>query len=259
MKLVKVIVLLVTMMISPVLQAACWDKKEYREIENFSELDDKLILSFKDAVSCQIIEGAKVQLGKLVYQTDAKGYVTLPMAPFLQADDLEMPMQVSKQGYTTISTVLKVAAGTVLNKRLLLSPSLAGNSMRFILQWNEQPQDLDLHLTGNGFHVSYRDLRAAGEARLDQDEQSGFGPETITLNNVQQDQQYTVTVVNYSADADIDETAKLLVYVGDRLDRVIPLAETRKTSVDVLKISDARILQLETKQDANQNAYLPGW
>ncbi|MDH5392876.1 MAG: hypothetical protein OEY11_06775 [Gammaproteobacteria bacterium] len=259
MKLIRVAVLFAIVVAAPLAQAACWDKKEYREIENFSELDDKLILSFKDAVNCEVIEAVTVQLGKLVYKTDSKGYVTLPMAPFLQADNLEMPMKVSKEGYTTIETQLKVAAGTVLNKRLLLSPSLAGNSMRFILQWSEQPQDLDLHLQGNGFHVSYRDMRAGGEATLDQDEQSGFGPETITLNNVTKDQQYKITVVNYSADADIDETAKLLVYVGNRLERVIPLPVTNKTTLDVLTISNANIQLLDTKPALNQNAYLPGW
>lgn len=240
-------------------QAACWDKREYREIEGYSELDDKLILSFKDAVNCKALEGVSVQLGRLKYTTDNKGYVSLPMAPFIQAGNLNMPMLISKNGYTTIKTELQVAAGTVLNKRLLLSPSLAGNSMRFILQWNEEPKDLDLHLEGNGFHVSYRNMRAGGEATLDQDEQSGFGPETITLKNVKTTKKYKLSVINFSADSDLDESAKVLVYVGDRLDSVIPIGKTARRNVDILEINNGAIHQLQSGINAQSAVVLPGW
>jgi len=236
-------------------QAACWDKKEYRDIENFSELEDKLILSYKDAVSCEALEGVTIQLGKLEYKTDLNGYVSLPMAPFIEAGNLDMPMKISKNGYTTIKTELKVVAGTVLNKRMLLSPSLSGNSMRFILQWSDEPKDLDLHLQGDGFHVSYRNMKAAGEARLDQDEQEGFGPETITLKNVKRNQTYKVSVVNYSGDASIDENVKVLVYIGDHLDRVIPLSKSSGKKLDVLNISNAEISQLVN----SSGSAIPGW
>ena len=240
-------------------QAACWDRKEYREIEGFSELENKLILSFKDAVNCKALESVTVQLGKLVYKTDMRGYVSLPMTPFIEAGNLDLPMLISKAGYTPIKTELKVAAGTVLNKRMLLSPSLAGNSMRFILQWNEEPKDLDLHLEGNGFHVSYRNMRAAGEATLDQDEQRGFGPETITLRNVKQSHKYKLSVVNYSADADMDETAKVLVYVGDSLDSIIPLNKTESRNVDILEISNGKINKLQVMDTNSQAELIPGW
>jgi len=245
--------------VSSLAHAACWDKREYRDIENFSELDDKLILSYKDAVSCKALEGVKVQLGKLKYTTDLNGYVSLPMAPFIQAGNLDMPMMISKNGYTTVKTELKVVAGTVLNKRMLLSPSLSGNSMRFILQWNDEPKDLDLHLQGNDFHVSYRHMRAAGEATLDQDEQGGFGPETITLKNVRNNQRYIVSVVNYSGDAAFDESAKVLVYIGDHLDSVIPLTESSQRKIDVLEITNAEIKKLIKSPGATSAAVIPGW
>ncbi|MDH5424240.1 MAG: hypothetical protein OEY29_04490 [Gammaproteobacteria bacterium] len=259
MKLVKFSLLCLLMAMSTLVNAACWEKREYREIENFSELDNKLILSFKDAVNCNAIGNATVKLGKLLYETDSNGYVTLPMTAFIEAGNIELPMVISKSGYTTINTRLIVAAGTVLNRRMLLSPSLAGSSMRFILQWSEAPKDLDLHLEGNGFHVSYRNLRAAGEAILDQDTQSGFGPETITLNNVKQHQHYKLSVVNYSGGGNIDETAKVLVYVGDQLNSIIPLNATASRSVDVLEISSGKINKLQSVNTENQSELIPGW
>lgn len=242
-----------------VVQAACWERKEYREIEGFSEMENKLILSFKDAVSCDALENVTVKLGELVFTTDTRGYVTLSMAPFMDGGNFNIPMSVSKQGYATIKTKLKVAAGTVLNKRMLLSPSLAGNSMRFILQWNAEPNDLDLHLEGNGFHVSYRHMRAGGAATLDQDEQQGFGPETITLNNVKQGQYYKLSVVNYSAEADMDEAAKVLVYVGDKLERIIPLIKTESRNVGVLEINNGHINPLQKIVTTRQTELIPGW
>jgi len=245
--------------VSTLAQAACWDKKEYRDIENFSELDDKLILSYKDAVSCKALDDVKVQLGKLTYKTDLNGYVSLPMAPFIEAGNLDMPMMISKAGYTSVKTELKVVAGTVLNKRMLLSPSLSGNSMRFILQWNDEPKDLDLHLQGSDFHVSYRHMRAAGEAKLDQDEQDGYGPETITLKNVKNNQHYKVSVVNYSGEVAFDENAKVLVYVGDHLDSIIPLYGSSQRKVDVLEISNAEINKLIKAPTAASANVIPGW
>lgn len=259
MKSVVLISLCLMSVFGSIAQAACWERKEYREIEGFSELDNKLILSFKDAVDCKPLESVSVTLGKLSYITDARGYVSLPMDAFMETANLNIPMSISKLGYASIKTKLKLAAGTVLNKRMLLSPTLAGNSMRFILQWNEEPADLDLHLEGQGFHVSYRNMKAGGEATLDQDEQKGFGPETITLNNVKQNQYYKLSVVNYSADAEMDETAKVLVYIGNRLDRIIPLNETENRNVGILAISGGEINQLQTITPSTQAELIPGW
>lgn len=257
-KIASIVVTLALAMSFTTVNAACWSKREYRDIENFSELDGKLILSFKDAVSCEALDGVSVKLGRLEYKTDLNGYLELPMTPFIEAENLDMPMLIKKPGYTSIKTELKVVAGTILNKRLLLSPSLAGNSMRFILQWSDEPSDLDLHLEGEGFHVSYRNMKSAGQAKLDQDEQAGFGPETITLREVQQHQRYKVSVVNYSGDGRINESAKVLVYAGDRLERVIPLNETNERKVSVLEVSQAEIHSLQ-KPVTDQKSLIPGW
>lgn len=239
-------------------QASCWSKKEFREIENFSELDDKLILSYKDAVTCKPVAGAKVQLGRLAYETDSRGYVTLPMDSFLQAGNLDMPMQVVHPAYATIDTELKIAAGTVLNRRLLLSPKLEGNSMRFILQWNDEPADLDLHLKSDDFHVSYRHMKQGGQATLDQDAQHGFGPETITLKNIRGDKSYLLSVVNYSGERALDDFVKVLVYSGDKLSAVIPVGSSSADRVDVLEINQAKV-KLLVSSPSSAVSVLPGW
>ncbi len=61
-------------------------------------------------------------------------------------------------------------------------------SIRIILDWDKSPNDLDAHLVKDGdYHISYRNKRVAddGAAQLDRDDMNGYGPETITINNVE--------------------------------------------------------------------------
>ena len=136
------------------LSHACWDLKERSNIEGFAELDDVLIISLKDAVSCKPLENVSVMLGELEYKTDSQGYIKLPMQPFASQMEASMSLKASKTGYITLSTDLLVEAGTVLNRRLVLSPVLPPGKTRFVLQWADEPQDLDLHLKGPDFHIS---------------------------------------------------------------------------------------------------------
>lgn len=75
-----------------------------------------------------------------------------------------------------------------------MSPALAPVSMRIVLTWGENPVDLDAHLKtpvidGTPHHIFF--LAALGyrrgstdvspNARLDLDDRTGFGPETVTI------------------------------------------------------------------------------
>lgn len=269
MRLSQIILLSSLFGFSSLLQAACWERAEYRKIEGYAELDNKLILSYKDAVSCEPVDGASVQLGKLVYRTDARGYVKLPMTPFVEANDLEMPLKISKEGYVTVHTDLIVAAGTVLNRRMLLSPTLSGQGMRFILQWNDEPRDLDLHLEGDGYHISYRDMKSSSQARLDQDETDGYGPETITISSVNGSANYKLWVNNYSAESGFTGNEKVLVYAGSKLLHVIPIKPTNSKRVDILEIHNSSLSRIEQKNvisaavgksnSALSRRVFPGW
>ena len=72
-----------------------------------------------------------------------------------------------------------------------------------VLRWGASPSDLDAHLTGPDstgaaarFHVFYGNL-AYGQMTLDQDDQSSYGPETITFYPTT-DGVYRYTVHNYT-------------------------------------------------------------
>lgn len=77
-------------------------------------------------------------------------------------------------------------------------------SARIVLEWNAQPQDLDSYLWGNtdkgdDLYVNFRKRTCEGRdgllAELDVDDTNGYGPETITLNDL--NGVYTYSVVDY--------------------------------------------------------------
>ena len=71
-------------------------------------------------------------------------------------------MEISKDGFTTKHVEINIAANQTLTKNETIMPvSQVINDFRVVLTWDEQPRDLDSHLTGpqtdgNGrFHIYY--------------------------------------------------------------------------------------------------------
>ena len=227
---------LVLLLFFPVSSMACWTAKERSEIDGFAELDDILILSFKDAIDCKPVSNAQVMIGDTQYEADARGYLKLPMEPFSSRMDAKAAIKISKQGYITLATDLIVEAGTVLNRKMVLSPALPPGKVRFVLSWNSEPEDLDLHLKGPGFHISYRNMKnAPNKANLDQDEREGYGPETITLDRIT-NASYGLWVDNFSDDESFQGSEQVFVYSGDRLIKKIQLPRTSQRAVKILEI-----------------------
>jgi len=228
-------------LMSPLL-FACWGPQERAEIEGFSEMEGKLILSFKDAVNCEPIKGATVVLGVDRFETNHLGYIELSMAPFENTMDKHILLSVEKSDYIHLKTDLIVSAGTVINKRFALSHALPPEKVRFVLQWDELPKDLDLHLKSSGFHVSFRDKKyIPNQAKLDRDEMSGFGPETITLDKVLVGEEYNLWVDNYSGAPSFQGKARVDVYSGNQLFRSIQLASSSHKAMHVLTVKNGGI------------------
>lgn len=110
----------------------------------------------------------------------------------LKADEYEVT--ISAQGYVEETFEFKVEEGcNYSGEQFTISPELATGSARIVLEWGAQPEDLDSYLSGttddgNDVFVSFfhRQCSSGGEtiAELDVDDTTGYGPETITLNNL---------------------------------------------------------------------------
>jgi len=216
----------------------CWNDEEISEL-SFARMDGIIAFSFRDAVSCQPISGAHLQLLGLSFYTDEKGYVRIP-ANKLKTNVFDAStMKVTKDGYCSFSYDVRV--NFLIQQTFLLSKVLPIGKARFILQWNKEPRDLDLHLLGRDFHISYRDMKkAAQKANLDRDDTDGYGPETITLDKILDHEPYDVYVHNYSGEKSITN-AIISVYKDNQLDKILSLPTINKRTVKVLEIRNRKI------------------
>lgn len=213
--------------------AGCWTSAEKAMYAN-DELDNVVTLSFRNALNCQPVAGATVLIGDQEVKTDAHGLIRFPAPEGV--DDATIPIKVSAPGYQTGRGYLPIAFNLPLQNKFLLSPKLTTDKARFVLTWGEKPKDLDLHLMGPGFHVSYQDMRnVPNEARLDRDAMNGFGPETISANRVRSDASYAVWVHNYTGSTPIDRSAQVQFYLSDGTAEAVVLPAT---SARWIKVAD---------------------
>ena len=98
-------------------------------------------------------------------------------------------LEASRAGFVSVEQTVTVTSGEPVNVGVLaLAPITTGQQVTIVLTWDSTPRDLDAHLTGPAsegrFHVFFGNTGSCEEppfAALDVDDQSGFGPETITI------------------------------------------------------------------------------
>jgi len=203
----KALTLLVTLLLastlfvlSPVEVFAQIDRSKIanKSVDAETELGGKLTLHFMDALSGDPIEGANVIIANSVeYTTDFMGRV------FFESNEMDALLTVAftHPDYIESKFEIQVSAGTIFFNRFSVSPAMKVGNIRIILDWDKTPDDLDAHLVKDSdYHISYRNKRVAddGAAQLDRDDMNGYGPETITINNVDQTAKYKYYIHDYS-------------------------------------------------------------
>ena len=222
----------------------CWDIQEISSFA-FKELDGATVLSFKDAVRCMPLSEVTVEIKNQTFTTDSNGYIVFPNKNIASIMDGSLQMTAKKNGYCTLTKDIRVMVGRIKDKRYLMTKRLPIGKARFVLQWGDKPRDLDLHLVGEDFHISYRNMKVAVQkARLDRDDVSSYGPETITLENIISSKKYDVYVHNYSGESSINDLAQVSVYKNGKLDNIVILPQTKKPYVKILEIRNHEVKYL---------------
>ncbi len=170
-------------------------------------------------------------------------------------------LQLEKDGYIT-GYVEIVSAPNVFKQNGSISSKLTSNEYRIVLEWGSAPRDLDSHLVGNGegssFHVYYgQKICYIGDdvvAKLDIDDTSGYGPETVTVTVKVDDSmtyQYYVHDFsnrnNYSSSALSFSLAKVTLYSGNKQLKVysVPIDEVG-TRWNVFNIVNGKVIDVNT-------------
>ncbi len=119
-------------------------------------------------------------------------------------------VEVTAEGYNKEFINLFVPNGKDKVEQVFsISPTLAANEIRFVLEWGETPHDLDSHLRGRlpdgtnmAVNFNHPSFSSGGEiiADLDIDDTSSFGPETITLYKTNGKFEYRVHRFSHDGD-----------------------------------------------------------
>jgi len=198
-------------------------------------LDDEMdsenfTIRFYNALDGQPIKGGTVSIGNIgEFTTDMEGKVKFP-----RMDDQILLMTFTADGFIITDIKTEILAGTIFYNRISISPEMALENVRIILDWGRNPDDLDVHLTKDKkYHISYRNMKATddGEARLDRDDTDSWGPETITIRETETDAHYEFWVHDFSNRT--DENSKKLskskavvkIYANNKLQYQIKVPE----------------------------------
>lgn len=182
---------------------------------------------------------------------------------------------VKKEGFISSSMgILSIGGQIRVQPTLSLSPEgLALDDIRIVLNWGVSPADLDSHLIGTTdntmneyFHVYYGNKNYSGNeqfAFLDRDDRSSYGPETITLTNLDSEGHYVYSIHDYTNQGNTQNNALRLseamvnVYSESNLLATFPVPESEVGNVwKVFEIVNGQIVPLnEVTNISNYHAY----
>jgi hypothetical protein len=161
------------------------------------EEEGKLILRFYNAETGETVDGAAVKIeGIGSYTSDLAGKVA-----FNTVDDGTYYFLFEKSGFITTKYRFEIIAGTIFFNRFSVSPLIQLGDTRIVVDWSANPRDLDAHLVKEGaYHISYRNMIKSddGTVVLDRDDTDGYGPETITINNLDMNGSYAYYIFDYT-------------------------------------------------------------
>lgn len=159
--------------------------------------------------------------------SDTSGYFVLPLGSLGNYTiEVEAPGYIT--GYFNVVGVLDTVG---VNQSIVLTPVLSDDEYRIILTWDDDPSDLDSHLTydrgsGDLMYVFFgsRNGYINGNlvASLDLDDTSGYGPETITLTLNTSDLEnggcFTYFVRKFSGNEELRQSSAIVrLYSGNTL------------------------------------------
>ncbi len=141
---------------------------------------------------------------------------------------------------------------------ILLTPKLRKDEMRIVLTWGDRPADEDSHLftPGQG-HACYYEKDIPG-ANLDVDDTNGYGPETVTITDLEQGvykyyvADYTHCSSNEVRSRELSESdATVRVYTYRGLEKTFHVPKNQKGVIwEVFSIRNGEIVPTQRYYDS---------
>lgn len=186
--------------------------------------------------------------------TDAEGIVYQQLKPGMYT------VEVMKAGYAVTYYNISVVKDNMIIT-INTTPVLYEGEVRIVLTWNDTPFDLDSHLftpydsiSGDTtYHIWYGNKYDNNGNNLDVDDTDGYGPETMTINNLGHGL-YKFYVADYTncSTGYVDSTAmayskaKVDIYTADGLVSTFHVPANRPGVIwEVFEIRNKRIVPLQ--------------
>lgn len=162
-----------------------------------AEEQGKFTLRFFNAENGEPVPEATITIQDFqTLTTDLEGKIRFAIQP-----DGIYPFAFEKEGFIPENNKFEIVAQTIFRNRFTVSPVISMGTIRIVLDWDKKPDDLDAHFVKEGdYHISYREklTSADGKVLLDRDDRDGFGPETITVKDIDEKAEYTYFVKDYT-------------------------------------------------------------
>jgi hypothetical protein len=238
----------------PDLSGAATDTSPNRSCANLTVL-------VNNAVNGSVLSGATVMVDNArSANTDGQGNAVFSGLP---AGVVAINAALSDYNPSTRSETLVCGENRVA---FSLSPSrvedggLAANEVRVILNWGEEPFDLDAHLTGpqpglpvsdinesERFHIYWWEQSSSdGVATLDVDDVTSFGPETVTISpptgaSVLRPGVYRYSVYHYDGTGTLADNARVTLMIGSNSRTFTPPAGQLSGPDDVWTVFELNV------------------
>lgn len=192
-------------------------------------------LTIKDSDTGEPVPEADVSIDeKWKMKSDSEGQVPIPA----EVEDGVHTLQVSKAGqYIQTEGEFTLDGGQVVSApQISLPKEVDYKRIKIVLDWGEEPSDLDAHLYGQNAHVYFNNQRASN-MELDRDDTSSYGPETHTIKEPAPNDVYKYYVHNYS-DSDIpaslrlsNSEAQVKVYIDNELKKTFTITPNQEGTI----------------------------
>lgn len=226
-----------------------------------------------DAVTGDALQGVSIAFREGINRRDGGAVATVTTDRSgdyaVDLDAGHYTAALSMSGYIDSVFTLTVLGGRQHTSDLTLSPTLDESSARVVLTWGESPRDLDAHLLkisdgDTQYHLSFANPSEV-DANLDRDDTTSFGPETITLDQLDPTARYVFYVHDYSnrsrasATAMADSGAQVVLAIGG-VEYRYPVPHMPGTVWKPFEISNGIVLPcrgtcVASDQDAAPNLY----
>ena len=208
---------------------------EVKNIEVLLAIDDEHAVNngtativLKDALNGDVVttgyikvrEGQNNKTGDVIKEiTEGGSSISLNLIPNTYT------VEVGANGYTHSFNTVTILGDVNGTYEFSITPVLSADQVRVVLTWGDTPSDLDSHLVkktdaSKDYHIYFRNKRPSNaDANLDTDETSSYGPETVTINNINDASVYTYYVNNYSGGEGSllpNSGAKIEAYFGNQ-------------------------------------------